>query len=206
MSDLINGVDRIRLWLQNNSPEIAESLQPGLDIKEIKQKTQWFPFKLSNEIFDLFQCISVNKASNIFGDGNYLLSPENSLRIYQDEGEVEYGEGLGKYFISANIPAFPLFVSPDCQSYSWAVCDDSEDLPIILLGWEDPELIICYTSLTNMILTLAEAYESNLFTLKTYNDGSKHIDCVDDKLFRKIQTKYDPEHKIRTKYKKQLLI
>lgn len=55
-----------------------------------------------------------------------------------------------------------------------------------------------------MILTIAEAYESNIFVLKTFDNGFSTIECINESLFREIKQKYDPEHLIDTAYKKQL--
>ena len=55
MSELTNALDRILNWFQNNKPSTIDSLQPGLTVEEIEEKVKDLPFRLTQEVYELYQ-------------------------------------------------------------------------------------------------------------------------------------------------------
>ncbi|WP_445638434.1 hypothetical protein NSTC745_03704 [Nostoc sp. DSM 114161] len=192
MSSLTEGLNRILIWLDEHYTDIASSLSPGLSYGEITKKIGDLPFKLSREVYEIFQWRNGSNNS-IFG-GASLFSLNGSLTLYQD---------FKDYFLDSDIKAFPIFANEDSAEYYFAVCETLEELPIITIGFDEPEIIVKYTSLTNMILSIAEAYESKVFI---HNERYGYIKIINPNLFQSIRYKYNPKNKVDLLYEKQLII
>lgn len=132
MSEITDGINRIRLYLAKNYSDIAESWQPGLNIQEIRSRTQYLSFELSDEVSELLQYISIDKRLAVFARAE-LYDLNTALKIYEDFADSSLNDEL---------KAFPLFFSEDYQEYWFAICDNSENKPIIAIGFDDPELVI----------------------------------------------------------------
>ena len=55
MSELTNALNRILNWFESNKPSTIESLQAGLTIEEIDEKVKDLPFRLTQEVYELYQ-------------------------------------------------------------------------------------------------------------------------------------------------------
>jgi len=54
MSDLINALNRIMAWLEEYSPASASRFKPGLSPKEVEDRISKLPFKVSEEVYELY--------------------------------------------------------------------------------------------------------------------------------------------------------
>jgi cell wall assembly regulator SMI1 len=164
MSDLIIALDRILTWIQTVKPTLAETLQPGLSKAEIKKKTENLPFDLSQEIYELYQWHNGTNDKMecwFFAEYNFN-SLDESLALYQklmswqDEFQTEFHEMWNSMW-------FPLFVL-DIKENLFTVCADEklQNSPILKYFIESGETIK-YKSLTNMMLVIAECYETGVY-------------------------------------------
>ena len=73
MSSLTDSLNQIQTWLENNCPQAAESITPGLTLSEIESKIETLSFSLPNEFYELYQWSRGNSLdtktiyTNIFG-------------------------------------------------------------------------------------------------------------------------------------------
>lgn len=169
MSILTDSLNRIQVWLRNNYPAVAESVTPGLASEEIQEIIQTLPFSLPEEICELYQWSRGHTEENrrnythIFDpyEGMALCSLERAIEIYPSF-EDEFEECARKYI---GKPLFPIFEFDG--SYLCVVGDWEEDAktPIIFVS-EINEIHNKYTSLTSMILTIAECFENGGISFK----------------------------------------
>lgn len=189
MSLLTDALNRIRAWLHSNCPAAAESITPGLSLSEIQEITRTLPFSLPHEVYELYQWSrghaqeTQTTYTSIFDpyEGMTLCSLRRGIQILPSF-EDELDEIAVRYI---NKPLFPVFEF-DC-SYLCVIGDweDKESSPIIFVS-EINDIINRYTSLTSMMLTLAECFETGTFFL----DEDKCNNC-DKKKFSLIYLKYN---------------
>lgn len=163
MSLLTEALDRIRAWLRTNYPAAAECITPGLSLSEIEEITQTLPFSLPDEVYELYQWSRGHTPAtqtiytNIFEpyEGMALCSLESAIEIlpiFEDEFEECAVKYVGK-------PLFPIFqtdASNLCVVGDW---DNKKSSPIIFIS-EINEIENIYTSLTSMMLTVADCFEA----------------------------------------------
>ena len=153
MSELIHALNRILNWLKNNPSEKYASvdvLQPGLSYEEIDRRVADLPFKLPEEVYQLYQwkngtCDGEEDFSKFF-NGYTFLSLEAAINEYEDKNWKSYW--------------FPIFYL-DSRDYFVLLYKSENVAPIsriYLGGGEDEEVL--FSSLTNMMLLIAKSYES----------------------------------------------
>ena len=163
MSLLTDTLEQIRAWLQNNYPAGAKHLLIGLNQLQIEEIVQTLPFKSPQEIYELYQWSQGNTEetlsvhTSIFDpyDGMSLCSLERAKELYQHFETV--GDELAPRF--AGKPLFPVF---EFDGSFLAVIGDiksKNNSPVIFIS-DDAGLTVRYVSLTSMMLTLAECFET----------------------------------------------
>ncbi|MBN3898905.1 MAG: hypothetical protein HWQ41_27630 [Nostoc sp. NOS(2021)] len=159
MSPLTEALDRIFNWLQQNNPEAISYLQPGLTYTEIQEMANKFSVFLPKEVYELYQWRNgcSNRLTFIF-DSFEFLTLEKALRFYQVGSQSEPS-------------LFPLFFSEAYLKYCQIVLQENfENHSIIFSDAKEYDLVKPgYTSLTSMMLTIAECYENGAYDL-VYDD------------------------------------
>lgn len=197
MSALTEALERIFNWLkQHPSDKYAsvEVLEPGLTYEEIEERVTELPFRLPKEVYELYQwrngtCYGEEDFAGFF-DGLAFISLESALQKYNEL--IEYAnEWAEKNWCDPNeiwsLNWFPLFYKEvDHEDYYIVICDqeEKETLPVLFRQSEAPELLTQYTSLTNMMLTIAEYYETGAYYVQTDEF---------ERTLESIRYKYNPE-------------
>ena len=165
MSALTNALDRIRNWLQHNIPESVARLPPGLTPGEIQEIAKDLPFTLPREICELYQWSRGYKSNELDSDPFIfnqfaLLSLEEAINIYREKLKrlKDYYQYGG--FPKDNPSRFQVFFCIFGEIEGYVVIDSNlENCEVILSYWDSDERIGHYSSLTSMMLTLAESFE-----------------------------------------------
>ncbi|MCU0536836.1 MAG: SMI1/KNR4 family protein [Hydrococcus sp. Prado102] len=88
MSTLTDALERIFNWLRANHQEAASSLQPGLSYEEIEAKLAHLPFRLPQEVYELYQWRNgMDGETSFFYDYTFLSLEESLERIKFWESE-----------------------------------------------------------------------------------------------------------------------
>lgn len=175
MSILMDTLEQLFSWFQQHRPEYASQLQSGLSEEEIDEKLETIPFKLPLEIHELYRWQNGSKlaggASNLVNFfPHYVFLPlETAVRQYhelvEDLGEGDQWDEEFPETGSWKTHWFPIFFF-DSQVY-FASC--STELIATTPIWNyysmypGPEL--CYDSLTAMLQTLLECYQTGAYYL-----------------------------------------
>ena len=185
MSKLTQALQEIVSWLRVNYPEAVSELRTGLSIEQIEKITKDFPFVLPKEVYELYQFCNGNMVL-----GNYDLimgSLESSL-------EESYSWEWAKEPPSLNSHIFTVFHGDGHDVY-YVLCDkQKKGFSPIWTAWAahgcDPSIYA--SSLTNLMLTVAECYQAGAYYIQFDEDGYLEIG-TDLNKFEKIFQKYNPE-------------
>lgn len=185
MLTLTTSLEKIVKWLRSHYPEAVSSLRPGLTYQEIEKLIQNISFKFPLEVYELYQ----------YCNGGVTLAPDlvlNSLEYAMDQSC--YSDWMrGNKFGDSNY-MLPLFHG-DGKDFYYVVCDELEknSSPIwcVFVG-EEPRMYAA--SLTNLILTIAECYETGAYYVVYFDEESGYFDLGEDlEKVEKIFQKYNPE-------------
>jgi hypothetical protein len=194
MSILTEALEELENWLSDNYPDKAASLPPGLTPEEIDSLAENLSFELPTEIRELYEWHD--------GSGNFgiLLSNHTmderpgflSLEKAVDNSEVDEA---GHITQRLGIDGFHLF--PEFERWvHFSVCKNSEESPIWIVT-DDPYIRLGYTSITSMILTTLECYQTGILEIGNYlydeeeflevwNQNNNLISFFEDETFLKI--------------------
>lgn len=187
MSELTQALNRIMIWLSKNQPSFANSFLPGLTNQEIQTKIQHLPIELPEEIYELYCWRNGTEGRHNceFYPALNFLTLEKAVKLYEDIVTLDNTEEEIKF---EGYKLFP-FITTDAELTNVLVKDKQEKSSLIIdLYLEDCEPEIIYTSLTNMMLTIAECYETGAYYLS--EDG--FVEQNEAKA-TEILRKYNPE-------------
>jgi hypothetical protein len=182
MTDALN---RIMTWLESNAPSSAAAFAPGLEPEALRLTLDALPFKLPQEVHDLYcwrNGTEQHMLHRLFYD--FVFRPlEDAIACagYMNEEfkEIRQLEGDLTYL-------FPIF---DLEKDYFVVAGNSTSIsisPVYMTDCIDPTSL-AFNSLTAMMLTIAEAYESGVYTV----DAEGDVDCSNTDLFGEIARKYN---------------
>jgi hypothetical protein len=188
MSILTEALDRIMIWMQQHTPEYAVSFLPGLSLDQIMVSTEGFSFLLPNELYELYQWRNgtLRETNSLFFPSFQFLPLSEATKICQ---EICNDSVVGKLFTFENQLLFP-FMAEEGRHCAVQVCYATSMMtsPVVYLGKQGASSCIDYESLTSMMLTFAECYESEAF----YMDDDGYVDENKCRV-AEILCKYNPK-------------
>jgi len=182
---LLNALERITLWLQENTPAIVSAFLSGLRPEEIIPKLDSLSFKLPQEVHNLYCWHN--------GTGS-----EQGLFVYHSfmplDAALEYSEYLNSEDLVQNrhregepMYLFPIF---DFEGEYFAVVGSDtvmETAPVYHIS-DCLDCRLAFNSLSTMMLTIAEAYEAGAYT----SNSEVGVEWEDTRLFEEIRSRYNP--------------
>lgn len=176
---LTDALEKVKNWLKQNYPSVGKFPYPGLTRIQIQEITKDLPLRLSEEVYELYQWRNGTLLDRGFFPFMNFYSLEESLKIsqFQIEGKIFYPYGL-------------ILFSTD-RNFYYIKDSDKRDTNAIWMVNERQEGRICYVSLTNLILAIAECYETGAYYIK---HGVRLRYLQEDKIKSElIFSKYNPE-------------
>lgn len=177
MSKLTNALNRIIKYLEQNNPEAASWLQPGLSEQEITEIVTDLPFELPQELYELYQWrngreITKDNYEQGFKYG-FIFYADVSYRLCSIKEVVNNYKKAQKYNLNENsLGIFDFFSESTGYSYKDSkriIFENSSDR-------ENGGNSYQYTNLTNMMLTIAEGYETEVYGKHHYiNDLQNYV-------------------------------
>lgn len=182
MTQLTDSLNQIKTWLENNCPQAAESITPGLSLEEIESKIQGLPFRLPKEFYELYQWSRGNDLGyqtiyscilDLYG-GTSLSNLEIAIKKFSDF-EDEFEECAVNYIGKPLFPIFQTDLDCLCVIGDW---ENKNSSPIIFVS-DLNETPHAYVSITSMMLTVVELLEANAFDFnKGYLDWDEKKHAV----------------------------
>lgn len=194
---LSQALERIWNWFQVNAPAMLTFLQPGLTYGHIDAQVQNLPFRLPEEVYQLYQWHNGSSAEQYieFLPQYRFLSLEDAIAQYQmtvefwgdvSETENHYGWGWFEGW-------FPLFAE-DGNFYMIEGQSQSKTTAPIIHFSEYGEHKLTFNSLTDMMLAIAECLETDAYFSPQAEYGDIYF-YLDVAYTRKAQIwlKYQPQ-------------
>jgi hypothetical protein len=167
MSELTQGLERCMGWIQQNLPEYAAEFLPGLSYHTIQDLTRDLDFPFFQELCELYQWrngVRTYVDSAIFPMFMYMPL-EDAIDQYQ---EFKKNSLIGEYYLTFNQQCLFEFIEDNADYGAVCVKNCPEPNPIILIEKQGGRKHTFYSSITSMILTIAECFETSAYYLDEY--------------------------------------
>ncbi|MHC0068220.1 hypothetical protein ACWATR_36045 [Nostoc sp. UIC 10890] len=213
MSELTDGLEYILDWLESTNLEFFDCYNPGLTRQQIEKIVKDLPFKLSEEIYELYQWrngIADLGFNNYYPPVEFLFpnqlfsslptsfsTLQGSVSNYYDFWQFEQSIMMNKPFDDYkgwDQTWFPIALFENKRILY--VVGDIEPSPVYFIDFifiENPLRV--YKSLTSMISVIAECCELGLYQLIPDESGEE-----DDMIIRIDEEKLELEKEIYQKY------
>ncbi len=172
MSQLLDALNRISDWLEAYYPKAAD-FRPGLSLERIQELTKDLPFKFPIELCELYQWRNGGARGPSF---NAELFPDAWFRSLEEVIE-EYNRILENTFHEDERLMYLCRLTFISRGDAWFFmnCDkeDDESNQLIWLYQQGFYKVPCFKNLTQMMLTILECYETNVF----YIDSNGYLDA-----------------------------
>ena len=187
-SPLTKALNRILHWLEQNRADYIKYLQPGLSKGDIDNLVQDLPFQLPSEVYDLYQwkngaLLPKLPEDHYLYEKGLIFKPSWSFRPLQEVVEICLENFNKEKLFDSYINFFPdgkvfrnkFDILPIFYTISYYNIDDycSGSLwinqeqglnPVIFNDFQEGENVLeKYSSLTSMMLTIAECYEVGIY-------------------------------------------
>lgn len=194
-TSLMQVLERILSWFQANKPNIAQSLQPGLSREQIEAQVQALPFCLPEEVYQLYQWRngSLATAPVDLMPQYRMLSLEDAIADRKLSYEIYLGcRGDEVRDSDDDISWLPLFAEDGNFYVVKGDTNPQASMPILSrseYSTTQDDLTLVFNNLTDMMLAIAECFETGVYYFDDYNylcsDG-------DDPREAQIWQKYQP--------------
>jgi hypothetical protein len=185
MSPLTDALNRIMAWLQQNCPACTLSFQPGLSPEQVASRLGELLFRVPREVYELYQWRNGDDRERPIFVYHYLLELDAALGYSQG---INYFDLLeGREADGEPLYLFPIFHF-EGEYFAVVGSDSPSDASPVFHIADDASVGLAFTSLTNMMLTIAECYETDVYAV--ISDGD--IEITDGAKFERIRLKHDP--------------
>ena len=172
--------------LKNNYPDVAARIPPGLSYEQIEKITQTLPYKLPQEVYELYQFCGGWDWETENWDG--IFAPWHDMTL-RNPGtileEIQYFEAYEVRYIGK--PLIPIFGFDRTCLCVVGDYPEKHFSPIIHVS-ELYQVELDYVNLISMIQVTAKSYQSSA----VYIDEEGFIRC-DEKRFFAIYRKYNSD-------------
>lgn len=198
MTDLTLTLEQVLNWLKNHKPDYASSLQNGLTRSQIDIASRELPFRLPEEIYELYQWKNGSQEELYapFDPTASFLSLEYAIEIanwYSDDPDLG-----GKRYKDKML--FP-FIGAQKTLYAVVINSEAKDAPVVLPHNEDDTTQLVSLSVNRFLMTTLECLETLPFNLCGSDENyeivaeiaRKHNPEIVDEALR-IILEVEPEH------------
>lgn len=164
MSVLTEALNLILNWLQQHRPSDVSFLQPGLSNAEIEEIVKKLPVRLPKEVCELYQWKNGTRMGVEHWEFSWTFEYWGFYPLQSARYERRQKYATSTYLVgSDSINSLNIFFSVEPTDEGYVIINErQETCPVIFeyskAGNCNP--IIKYASLTNMMLTIAESYET----------------------------------------------
>ncbi|MEC4811699.1 MAG: HEAT repeat domain-containing protein, partial [Scytonema sp. PMC 1069.18] len=203
-SELTNALNQILKWIKKNKPWYVKYLQPGLSRGEIENLVRDLQIQLPSEVYELYQWRNGASEGDLGQETAWLF--QNWTFKPLQEVVAQYKKSLSNqpnrdlsrnqcnsYF--SNFERLEIFYNP-WQSQTGLILINTilDFCPVILEYFDEGDLSILqkYTSITTMMQTMAECYETGAYYIDPKVYEGYFISCHPQKehlIWRKYNSK-----------------
>ncbi|MCC3405652.1 MAG: HEAT repeat domain-containing protein [Microcoleus sp. PH2017_10_PVI_O_A] len=207
LTSLNQALHRILKWLEEHKPEAISLLQPGLSNREIEELVKDLPIHFPQEVYDLYKWKNGSEDSPAQENVAYIFNGfsfyplEDAIKIYRHK-LIERNWSTRNINTPGWIEIFFCYIGKEVGGY--VVIDGSQETRQVIFTYnkDGDEVTARYTSLTSMITTIAECYETGAYSISKHEDFTgtvikdyqkahqiwcKHNSEIVDSLLEKLQ-------------------
>jgi hypothetical protein len=182
MSELTEGLGRIYSWFAEKIPDRISQIVSGISLEEIDEKVQELPFKVPNELYELYQWHNGSSGYKFLFESYEFMSLGQAVREYKDEIlQLKYDECEEVEFFQHRFPIFELWYD---RVFYTIVPNEQGNSPLHIYDMEMKDYSLRYYKLTDMILHGAAWCDSAKFI------ESEQAWRVDDEIKFRSDVKY----------------
>src|SRR5512142_461765 len=159
---LIDSLNHILEWHQQNDTPVARLIQPGLSEEEIAQRVQSLPFKLPREFVELYRWrngvqVGEQDEDTSFFEYHRFLPLDEALEVF------EIGYPIMKEFYELT-DWVQVFQDPAGDGYGISGGPEAvQEAPVVFL-FEGEGVQVVFDSLAKMLETVAQAFDEGVMT------------------------------------------
>ncbi|NER00510.1 MAG: hypothetical protein F6K30_28070 [Cyanothece sp. SIO2G6] len=205
MSEILDVLESLMLFYQDNFPDEVNSFFPGLPREQVISMFSDRSLPCPNEILDLYTWRNGTSSgfSSFYGlpPEFYFMPLEEVMAIYDEYNtpdnlvclntiDTDYGpdniqNALADIGIDENHRMIHLVDAQESQFYSVVIT--AESTYVFLYMDEGDQKDLCFQSLTSMMQTIGASYQEGAYTIR--EDGGLALDPA---LFKQIWERYNP--------------
>jgi len=185
---MLDSLDRILDWYKSNVPNYIDDFLPGLTYEEIADPVKDLPFKLPQEVYDLYQW---RNGSNYESGPIFIYHYFSSFKAALENNEsFNYPEAVDRRIQDLYPPyLFPVFEFNRDEYFAVEGSLDQADTALVfIMGLGGGEEKLVFNSLTTMIIAIAKSYEAGVYK---YDPDRHDMDWEDMEKSRQIRLKYN---------------
>jgi cell wall assembly regulator SMI1 len=170
---LTEALNRILSWIEQHKPSYVTHLQPGLSSAEIEEIVKRLPFQLSPEVYELYRWRNGATQGDLVTETAWIFEGWTFFPLQ---------EAVKQYYFWRNhfsLNGFHIFYNRQACHTGYVLIDpELENSSVIFESFQGGNLMLhqIYTSLTSMMLTMAECYETGAYSLERNPYGHFYID------------------------------
>lgn len=182
MIALVQALERISNWLESNDSHFAQKMQqqmkPGLSPEEIEQLVNKLPFRLPEEVYQIYQ----------WRNGDMYMGERANPVYFISLSEAVYQQASFSNRVES--PYFPVFLG---DGFAYVVRGATERQKYSLIHEYDTDLLICgeviSPNLANIMQAVAECLEIYGFT-SAASMAASDDSCTSEEIFNELYKKY----------------
>ena len=182
---MLDSLDRILDWYKSNVPNYIDDFLPGLTYEQIADQVKDLPFKLPQEVYDLYQWRNGNTSQLVVFIYHYFSPLEEALEMDQNDPPDMVDIRTDSLY-----PPY-LFTVFEFEGEYFAIevsTDQTETALLFHIGADGGGETLVFNSLTTMIMAIAQSYESGVYR---YDPENERVDWEDEEKSRTIRLKYN---------------
>lgn len=199
MSALTEALDRILGWLQKHKPECVSLLRPGLENSEIEDRVKDLSIPLPPEVYELYKWRNgsgddpMSKNSiQIFPEGFGFWSLSTAIKIHSQKIKFNNLQKYQQVISNFSANYLELFYCYTGEYSGFVIINKEQTYPVIFNHSRGDETRQHYDSLTSMMLTVAEGYETGVYSVTKHKHSTVPV-INDYRKAHQIWRKYNPE-------------
>ncbi len=199
MSALTEALDRILAWLQKHKPECVSLLKPGLEDSEIEDHIKGLPIRLPQEVYELYKWRNgseddpmSNDSIYIFPEGFGFWSLSTAIKIHSEKNQYNNRQKYQQARNNFSLTYLELFYCYAGEYSGFVIINEEQTYPVIFNHSRGDETRQHYDSLTTMMLTVAEGYETGVYSVTKHKNSTVPV-INDYRKAHQIWRKYNPE-------------
>jgi len=166
MSNLVQALNYSMEWMEDHLSEYANSFLPGLTFDEILEEVETLGFPLPNELYELYQWrngTEIDIPSFVFPAFEFIPLK----KVVELNQQADNDPMIRELFTFNDQPLLPFMARNGRHCAVILSLRSTLKSPVVYIGKQGSGEYIAFSSVTNMMRSLAECFETGAYYLDT---------------------------------------